>query len=347
MVVVGVPLLSVGLFLAAAPLLGEPGLSEGLPPALLITVPFGLIFAAMGLLLIFGKWGMEVDLDRGTVARWWGLLRPLRRTERRLAEFDRVVLAEQITEVGGHENQTYAVRLEGAGEPMDLQRTLTPGPARLEAEAVARFTGLPLHDETAEEPLVVRQPHELDESVRERATRQGQGAVPAPPLEDSPVECRVETDALVLHMPRRSLGLAGWWAVVVFFGAWVIPASLVLMAQAGRIGGSGPGLVVLGVLALVFLLVPVLCLFAGLVRHLATRESLRLTPHTLELQRRGLFGTREVRIPAARLEEIRCTPQCLQFISDERTIDTGYGLEPEDLRWIESLAHAILGSPRP
>jgi hypothetical protein len=344
MLIFGIPLLTFGVLLAVAPLLGEAALEEGLPPSLLITVPFGLLFAALGTLLVFGRWGLDIDRAHGTVARWWGLFVPIRRAERRLDGFDRVVLSEEVTEVGGHENMTYAVRLAGGGQPMDLQHTIAPQAARLEAEAIARFTDLPLHDETGDEALV-RQPGELDESVRERALREGEKRELEPPSEDSPVCCRLEGHTMVLQLPRRRLGLAGWWAVVVFFAAWVTPVSAVLVLQAERIGSTGAGLVFLGALALVFLVVPVLGLLAGLLRHLTTRETLRVSPSTVRLERSWLLGRQEMHLPGADLEEIRCTPESVDLVSDEQTIEVGIGLEPEDLRWLESVIHAVVTAP--
>jgi hypothetical protein len=274
------------------------------------------------------------------VVRWWGVVWPIRRAERRLDEFDRVVLSEEVTEVGGHENLTYAVRLAGDGTPMDLQHTISPDAARLEAEAVARYADLPLHDETADE-AVVRAASELDESVRERALREGARPDPGPPSEGSAVRCHVDADALVVELPRWRLGMAEWWAVVVFFIAWVVPVSVILAVQSERVGSDAAGVIFFSVLAFFFLLVPVVGLGVALLRHLTTRETLLVCPHVVELERRSLFGRREFDVSTAELEEVRCMPECLRLVTDRIAVEVGVGLEPEDLRWLQALVLAV------
>lgn len=340
----GVPFLLVGLGIMVVPLFGEPGLSEGVPKALIVTVPFGLVFCGIGALLLLLRCVFEIDRDGGTVTRTWRMVVPFHTATRRLEDFDRVALISEEVESGGHTTVTYQVRLEGSGEAFALSQDSRYAPERLVAERVARFLQFDLHD-YAHGEVVVRGAGELDQSLGERIRRAGLPVrVPILP-EDSTLAFFVRDETLHVSLPRRKLGRHGRWAMIVFFALWVIPGSALVWISAARSGWEGLGLVLPGLLWGVLVFVPLLCMLWGLYKNISMRRTLVVSPEGLELRRTYFpMGTRTRRIPADELEELERNEECLTARSDTESIDFGFDLSEGEREWLEAAVRAILAA---
>jgi hypothetical protein len=166
----GLSCLLVGLFVMSLPLGLVPVEGDTAPWYML--VPFGSIFAMVGLGLMAGRRGIVIDRQRHRVVRWYGLLCPMVRRESLLGLCDRLALTREVRKSDKSTRIVYPVRLEGNAqdavihieEPLDYQE------ARRTAESLARFLRLPLMDLSSGKE-VVREPDRLDESIRERARR--------------------------------------------------------------------------------------------------------------------------------------------------------------------------------
>ena len=196
----GLPFFLVGLFVMSLPLGLVP--VEGDAGPWYVVVPFGSIFAMVGLGLMAGRRGIVIDRQRHRVVRWYGLLCPMVRRESLLDLCDRLALTREVRKSDKSTRVVYPVRLEGNAqdavihieEPLDYQE------ARRTAESLAGFLRLPLVDLSSGKE-VVREPDRLDESIRERARRTGEempDAV-APPKTRSTL--REESGTLHIQIP--------------------------------------------------------------------------------------------------------------------------------------------------
>ena len=169
----GLPFFLAGLFVMSLPLGLVP--VEGDSGPWYVVVPFGSIFAMVGLGLMAGRRGIIIDRQRHRVVRWYGLLLPMVRRENLLGLCDRLALTREVRKSDKSTRIVYPVRLEGNAqekaihihEPLDYQE------ARRTAESLAAFLRLPLVDLSSGKE-VVREPDRLDESIRERVRRTGE-----------------------------------------------------------------------------------------------------------------------------------------------------------------------------
>jgi hypothetical protein len=167
MAVVGVPFLIAGVFLAlslARVLHFEfvPERKWG-PPVLGL---MSLLFLGLGGVLLFGRRWLMLDLRSGSIVRRQGLVIPMHSEERRLNEFNALVIA---FDAGGSESpDRYPVRLRAmSGKDFVIS---TPGKfseSRKQAEYLCRFLRLPLIDTTTDHESVVS-PERVSDSLRER-----------------------------------------------------------------------------------------------------------------------------------------------------------------------------------
>ena len=163
---VGIPFFLSGLWVLLMGLGVGPFPASGGFPASLVAVLVGLIFTAIGGILIFGRSGLIIDRRENRVVRWQGLLVPLRRTVRPLDSFDRVRLDCSRDD----KTTSYPVQLARGGDPEGAITVEEPSDyqqARQTAETLARFVRKPLEDHSSGTP-VIRAPEFLDESLRER-----------------------------------------------------------------------------------------------------------------------------------------------------------------------------------
>jgi hypothetical protein len=121
------------------PLEGEGG--EG---AIMAAGFFGIVFTAVGVVLLFGRSGVIIDRRRGEVVQWRGLVVPFEWRARALERFDRIRLEIRRDERGA----SYPVLLRG-GDPAEtiiVEQTGDYLRARRTAENLALFLGKQLED---------------------------------------------------------------------------------------------------------------------------------------------------------------------------------------------------------
>ncbi|MHB8909703.1 MAG: hypothetical protein ACYDAA_12590 [Syntrophales bacterium] len=229
----GIPFFLAGLWVFLIGLGLGPTQASGGFPGSAAAVLVGLIFTAIGGMVIFGRSGLIIDRRENRVVQWQGLLVPLRRTVRPLDSFDGV----RIDCNRGDKTTTYPVQLRKGSDargaitieaPADYQR------ARRSAETLARFVRMPLEDHSSGKP-VIRDPDHLDESLRERVRRLGeeQGFFPPQPV---PMRTKVEqtVDGVILSIPHPTFGMGRRFRLVValivagFAALVVLPALLSL-----------------------------------------------------------------------------------------------------------------------
>jgi len=176
----GMPFLLGGLFIMQVPLGIIPVNTDSASLPWFVFVLFGLPFAAVGAVLVFGRNGLTIDLGARRIYRWWGLIVPMKRKSEPLDLFSRVRFDKHegdsdtaatwpVSLVG----ETYAGRLT-VDSPTDYAE------GRRGAEELAEFLNLPLEDVTTGKK-VVREPGSLNEPLRERVRRTGEDVRSLPP----------------------------------------------------------------------------------------------------------------------------------------------------------------------
>jgi hypothetical protein len=108
----------------------------------------GLALALLGVILIFGRLGLTIDVGRGKVIKWWGLILPFSRREWPLGSFPRVGITanRQTIYKNKHHNRNetyFQVALEGEGDtpPIDLDLFSELHEAKEAANEIARIAG--------------------------------------------------------------------------------------------------------------------------------------------------------------------------------------------------------------
>lgn len=331
-------------------------------------VPFGLAFAAAGAGVLLGRAGVILNRRDCTVTTWWGLLVPFRRTRRELAEFAQVVLNREVRRSKNSMYTVYPVRL-GGPKPVLIEEPRDYARARRVAEEISAFLSRPLADSSSG-TLIVRQPDELDESLRDHARRTGARweLPPQPAVIRS--ELQVEGARIVVRIPPPGVRPAVVIGVVL---AGLVPLAifavfLMPLLAAGKLPAGPVLLVAAACLALIEL--PLLFFV------MAGRTPMRVVvgPDGLSVERQGLLRGRRVHLPANEIEELilprsategvapvdaaalagpagmllkslsKTSQRGIQARSDTATAEFGQGLAPEELRWLHAVAGAVLSS---
>ena len=299
----GIPFFLAGLWVLLIGLGAGPFPAAGGFPASVAAVLFGLIFMAVGGILIFGRSGLIIDRRENRVVRWQGLIVPLRRTVRPLDGFDGVRL--DCNRDG--KTTSYPVHLTKGGDsagamtvesPSDYQR------ARQTAETLARFIRKPLEDRSSGKS-VIRDPERLDESFRDRVRRLGQeeGFFPPRPL---PMRTRIEetVDGVILSIPATLFGPARFVRVVVPLVIAVVAAFLFLP---GLLSLPAPPLIhylIIGFVILFAVLLPIVTALRSFAGASGRVTRVTVTRAMFRLEEGGSGKGKTTEIPVDELEDL-------------------------------------------
>ncbi len=306
LIVVGLPFLGVGLFVLGMGL-GLIPVTNG-PPAF-FAIPFGSIFALVGLALVFGRRGCRMDKKRRTIQCWSSLIVPLKRKLHRFEDFSAVTVTREVRRSDKSSYTVYPVRLVGeSNTKLDLREYQKYPESRALAEEVAKFLELPFADSSAGAE-VVRAPDELDLSLKDRVRRSGASQ----PLPEPPPGLRTrilrKDKSVRLEIPAGDNPLGRLLPLLLIP---VCLAGLIIMLAALNMFLKDRG--AFGVLALVLPLVFFVCFMLVLWRkglpglsNAPTRVT--VTDRELRVEKRGFgSGTRVDTIPADELEELLVAP---------------------------------------
>lgn len=316
---------------------------------------FGAVFAGVGAVIMFGRAGTIIDRRVGTITTWWGLLVPMCSKTRPLNEFSKVTLGREVRRSNKRTRVVYPVRLVSAGSAnLNLEEPQNVEKARQKAERIAKFVGLPLVDTSHGSPIV-RQAHELDESLRERARRTGvRPEVPkTPPGVRS--SYRIEGETLVMEIPPGGLSRMLSFPLVVA-GAAPLIAGLMFFngIRLGDMNGQMMSFLLVASGAIVG--IPLLTIVAPTLHRAWQRTTLELTSHTLTVTSRSPLYRSTTRIPADELEELEIIfggdmgrgwgrpGHSILARSDHASVQFGEGLPMEELRWVRDVVHSVVTS---
>ena len=347
--VFGLPFLLAGCSVLVAAVSGK---IEGLP--VIGGVLFGLVFAAVGALFVFGRGGLEIDARSGTYRKWYSLLMLTKETTGTLDAFDKVVIDQEVRHSKNSTYTVYPIRLVGQDAKVDIDQPLDEDIARTQGEKIAKALKLPLADRTGPEE-VVRDADHLDESLREHRRRTGEppSELPSPPSQIK-TTIRAEGKEMVLEIPPSGL-TPGTLVYLLPPAIFVTFVSLFFLGPFLHDFEKMPKpffFVFAGFVGVFFVLLPI-CMGAGMfLRATRTRHTVRVSPRRLRVTTHGVVRMRHTDIPADELEELRITSTQGRNIatskeeivarSDRATVKFGGHLSPQEKQWIKAVLGYVL-----
>jgi len=281
---------------------------EGEPPPLIVMIPFGSIFALVGLGFMLGRSGVTIDAGQETIVKWYGLIVPMKTSVYRFDQYNRVILRKEIRKNKNSTTTFYPVGLEGDNvdefvvtSPTDYQE------ARSKAERVAKLMKFSIADRSSGGE-VVRDYDKLDESIRDHAKRTGE--VVELPYRPANMRSKVVSDQygmVAIDIPppgftlMHKLQLAAPLIFISFFILFFLqPLGKLLFSE-----GTEPLLlIIVCIVAALFLLIPILLVLRKILPK--TRKSCRIkaTRDMLTVEKNFLGKKKVTEIPARELEEL-------------------------------------------
>lgn len=354
LVLFGLPFFLAGLFVMASPFLAEElrpkDSKSGKPMPVALAVVMGGAFAALGAGLMFGRGGKELDRRTDSLTAWWGLLVPFSRKTYCLSDFERVALSREVRRSKNSTYTVFPVRVHGpGGVKVTLEEPRDANAARALAEEVAKFLSRPLAD-TSLGTEVVRQPGELDESVRARTRRTGERpAVPLPPAGQR-CRTRVVADTLCVEMPPRGVSTrhAVFGVLAAGIAAFFLLAMVLPIALDERMPG-GVKAFAIAFIGFLFIAVPLLLALWSAARAARLRKAVEVSPRELRVITHSVLRDRTVVIPCDELEELAIVPvgtvpgalagrgEAILARSDRATACFGEGLSHDELLWLRAV----------
>lgn len=287
--------------------------------ALVITVPF----MAVGGGLMFGRAGVDIDRRRGKVTSWWGLMVPLRSKHAELTEFTHVTVRRKVIRNKNSTSIVYPIALARSGDDLDCETHSDYTKSRTRAEELAKFVGLNLHDSTGGQ-TVIHEADYLDESVADRAKRLGL-AVEWPELPaGSAIQYETVGESAVIRLPPPGFQ---WFYLVmavpalIFVGFFVFTFLIPFTSMSDDMP-AGIRIFFYGFMSL-FIILPLGGVLVPAFRGSSLRETVAASWQGIQIERKGLIGTKKWTFPAEELEELMVNRPNFSAVPDAIRVNLG------------------------
>lgn len=338
----GLPFFAFGIFIILLPVLGVMK-TKGQPAgagAVVFVVLFGLVFATVGAVLLFGRSGIIFDKAARTVTRWYGLLFPMWTKVHELANFSDVSMGKETRK---HKNSAYIVfpvrLVTTEDDAFDISEPRDEQEARKLAEEIAKFLNFDIVDSTSG-PYIRREKGTLDESLRDRLQRTGEAVdISSPPRMRS--KYSAEGNTIIFNIPPPPFNPALIPPVIIA----VLIASIAVYKYLGPLlsdtkASAQVKWIYGGFMGLFFILLPIGFALGALIAGTTRRVRVEADVQSLRIRRTVLIFSRTATISGEELEELRLDskgkPQ-LAALSDRRTEHFGEGLSREELKWMRAV----------
>ena len=324
-------------------------------------LPFGAIFATVGGAILFGRRELIIDRSEGTIIKDWKLLsKTVYEQSRELKEFDRIRLNSEIRRSKNSSYTVYPIRLEGDGaEAISISEARAKNKARAQAESLATFLSLPIHDKLSGS-VRVRDADTLDQSIREKfQSGTESNVIPDPPAR---MKSRVDYDGNSLQVqippPGFDTGfLIAFIAIAFFELIFIFNLSVPFFSNFDR---DSPALIFVIIFSFFFLVIPNLILLGLLGNTFLATQSVSVSNQTLSVTK-GWPLKKSVTLASNHIEELVVAARSksqgnrkaivtigarkeIQAMSDDTNLSFGAGLSEEELAYIHALAKGILVS---
>ncbi|MGD0092651.1 MAG: hypothetical protein ABSE73_22290 [Planctomycetota bacterium] len=349
----GLPFLATGPATVFAALTGHVKTDGGQPGGVGLAIFWalaGLFFACSGAAFAFGRRGVVFDKSKQTVKRWYGLLIPMWSRVHEIKQFREVSVSKEVLANQDHNssNFIYPVRLTGPNAgPLDLWQTRDERQALKQAEEVALFINLHMANGLGG-VTVRREAGTVDEPLRERLKRLGQGAdIPPPPL-GLRTEFSARGNAVLFTIPPPGFKTGDLVSMVWMgtFAGFVAPWFLWRILT-GKNVAVALKLFSSAFIGIVFIMSLALTIVHAVLR-LKRRAVVEVDSYSLRVTLQGAFFSKHVEIPGEELEELLFEKHqgeyCLTAMSKKWSVRFGQGLPRPELEWIRAVALKALAA---
>jgi len=324
-------------------------------------IPFGSIFAIVGGAILFGRLELLIDRESGIATKNWKLLTQNVKTQTyQTKDFNRVSLRSEVRRSKNSSYTVYPVRLTGSDDnQLDISQSRSEKEARSDAEEIAKFLSLPIHDETSGSTRI-READLLDENIKDKFKKRLEtNEIPDPPAK---LKSRINYDRSSLQIEIPPPGFNVGFLVVavvicvfelIFLTTFAIP----FLTQADV---PGTFLIFAAFFGLIFLGLPTWFLIRLIgITFIATqsvsvgnnalkvakgwpmRKTKSISTEEIEefimgVSKAGTRGSKAVATIGVTLE--------ILAISDTDQLSFGAGLPPDELEYIYALAKGIMVS---
>jgi hypothetical protein len=323
-----------------------------------------------GVALTFIRNRIVIDNKRRELVKFWMPLARFPRSVYPLDDFQQVTITRETKRTSRHSYTVYPIRLQRTAADLLVSESFSFSVARSIGEEIAKSLRLPLADAT-EANVQIRQPEDLDLSLRDIAKKRGEPIAPPPKPagcqirhELAPGKLRLEIDSYHLSPGIIALLLCVSLLPAIVYGLLAVS----FMSAEGEPPLAGGLAKFMAVVAFI----PVVATAARIFWVAKSGERLTVTPQALELRITGPFGESVGAIPADEIEELRLRPRgtaeyhvsgiapsrrtARQFASlwnkdrsivarsDAKTLSLGRGLRIEEAEWTIALIRIVLTS---
>jgi hypothetical protein len=298
----GLPFLAAGVFLLCAGLgIVELENSDEIPRwSHALIVLMGLVFAAVGGGLFFGRTWTTIERTRGFLTRRHGLIVPMRVEKHLLCEFDTVVLAFRSGDSDSSDRFPVRFHPKAGGKEYPLCEPAEYATARAYAEQIAGLLGLPIKDATTDNATTLAA-DEFSAPFQKRARQDDLRRADHPRTLRSHVEEGADGVTITIPGPRRHPATLLLLAAPAGALWWVTKALFPLFE-----GSDTPEMVqwiALGFIAL-FALFPTVGLVSSIVRPKRAGTSIRASASGIVVEEKKGWKEKTTTIPAGDILDI-------------------------------------------
>jgi hypothetical protein len=255
----------------------------------------GAVFTCVGGFLVFGRTWITIDTGSGFVSEVKGIIKPVKKKDFSLAEFDRI----SLDFIAGDSDtaDTYEVNLRKiSGGKLKLSSSAQYSDSYEKAVFLAEFMKMTLEDNSTENTAVLK-PEDLGGSLKSRIARHSDALKTAYPPVD--MKCRISEDlgGLQIEIPSGGFGLSNLIPLIIAAGVtWYFFARFVPFFK--HTNTPEPVTFFFTAFVLIFfLLLPVLSFIKSVIRSMRNSAVLKIMPDELELTYIDAWKKKVVNIP--------------------------------------------------
>ncbi len=328
---------------------GLAAMAAGIKDGEFVAIPFGFLFVVIGSIFVFGRKGLILDTESGAYEKWHGLLTPMKRAAGRLDRIDRVELKVQR----GDDSTWYIVTLRSGDFKLDAFQSGNTEEARAEALFLAKALKVKISDGLGGGEILL-DPDHLNESLRERRARTGDGTAKLPPLPGvTRATYKIEGDCLEIELPKKSLA-AAYVPLVLVFGFcagvyFIILRPLRVLPMPGNMQA-----ITVPVVIGAFIGIPILTGLLASYRTRVARMCVRVSRDGIQTEARGIIREKRETIPAREVVAILTGKpvgaafdgswkECVIVRYGAKSLCFGGNLPAQEKEWIRAALEKMLG----
>lgn len=292
----------------------------------------GVVFTLVGGHLALGRRWIIVDTRRARIVQQWGLLVPLQTTERRLDDFEHVVL--HLEQGDADTSDRFPVLLTSASGQTEirLSSATTYEDARRQAAYLATFLQWPLEDRTTEHHEVLTPDTVNLPWVERRRELLIVDNVPRPFHLSSQIT-RTSTGVMIV-IPGRGFHPASLIGVVILFMIVLFVAPGLFRFLRTTETPDVVGCVIFSPLMLFFVVLPLVEVVNAIARARRGRTTLTVDTSGVTIEERGAWRTVTTTIPSGEIMDLDYHTAQATWASAMASLPSQTTPQPSLARWL-------------